>query len=80
MTQLPAFPATVQYLSLRVSTHLEIPQKPRQILREDLIDQLDKVTAVIYDAGGNQLTVRDPNNVGADMVYDSLGRNTQRTE
>ncbi len=44
------------------------------------IDQLDRVTAVSYDAGGNQLTVRDPNNVGADMVYDSLGRNTQRTE
>ncbi len=38
-----------------------------------------KVTAVTYDAGGNQLTVRDPNNVVADMVYDSLGRNTQRT-
>jgi len=34
---------------------------------------------VTYDAGGNQLTVRDPNNVGADMVYDALGRNTQRT-
>ena len=44
------------------------------------IDQLDKVTAVTYDAGGNQLTVRDPNSVGADMVYDSLGRNTQRTD
>ena len=33
-----------------------------------------------YDAGANQLTVRDPNNVGANMVYDSLGRNTQRTD
>jgi len=44
------------------------------------LDQLDKVTAVTYDAGGNQLTVRDPNNVGADMVYDNLGRNTQRTD
>ena len=26
------------------------------------------------------MTVRDPNSVGADMVYDSLGRNTQRTD
>ena len=41
---------------------------------------MDKVTAVTYHAGGNQLTVRDPNNVGADMVYDSLGRNRQRTD
>jgi RHS repeat-associated protein len=44
------------------------------------LDQLDNVTAVSYDAGGNQLTVRDPNNVGADMLYDALGRNTQRTD
>lgn len=44
------------------------------------LDQLDKITAVTYDASGNQLTVRDPNNVGADMLYDSLGRNTQRTD
>ena len=44
------------------------------------IDQLAKSTFVTYNAGSNQLTVRDPNNVGADMVYDSLGRNTQRTD
>jgi RHS repeat-associated protein len=44
------------------------------------LDQLDNATAVTYDAQGNQLSVRDPNNVGADMIYDSLGRNTQRTD
>ncbi len=38
-------------------------------------DQLDKATVMTFDAGGNQLSVRDPYNVGADMVYDSLGRN-----
>ncbi|MFN9437890.1 MAG: hypothetical protein ACK6DC_23535, partial [Planctomycetota bacterium] len=44
------------------------------------LDQLNNATAVTYDAGGNQLSVRDPNNVGADMLYDPLGRNTQRTD
>jgi hypothetical protein len=36
------------------------------------LDQLDKVTAVTYNAGGTQLTVRDPKNVDADMVYDLM--------
>ena len=49
-----------------------------RILRS--FDQLDNATSFTYDAGGNQLSVRDPNNVGADMVYDALGRNTQRTD
>jgi RHS repeat-associated protein len=43
-------------------------------------DQLDKATVVTFDANGNQLTVRDPNNVGADMIFDVLNRNTQRTD
>ena len=38
------------------------------------IDQLSKVTSFTYDAGGNQLSVRDPNSVGQDAVYDALGR------
>ncbi len=44
------------------------------------LDQLDNATVFTYDASGNQLSVRDPNNVGADMVYDQLGRNTSRTD
>lgn len=28
-------------------------------------DELDKATVFTYDASGNQLSVRDPNNVGA---------------
>jgi YD repeat-containing protein len=60
-------------------------QKRFQQTEEELsccwsLDQFDKVTAVTYDAGGNQLTVRDPDNVGADMLYENLGRNTQRTD
>ncbi len=44
------------------------------------LDQLDNATVFTYDASGNQLSVRDPNNVGADMVYDQLGRDTSRTD
>ncbi len=44
------------------------------------LSQLDNATVFTYDASGNQLSVRDPNNVGADMVYDQLGRNTSRTD
>ncbi|MEZ6134832.1 MAG: hypothetical protein R3C53_07975 [Pirellulaceae bacterium] len=38
------------------------------------IDQLGEITSFTYDAGGNQLSVRDPNSVGQDVVYDALGR------
>jgi RHS repeat-associated protein len=44
------------------------------------IDQLGKVTSMTYDTAGNQLSIRDPNNVGADMVYNALGRNIQQTD
>ncbi len=38
------------------------------------LDQLDNVTVYSYDAGGNQLSVRDPNNVGTNMVYELKDR------
>jgi hypothetical protein len=41
---------------------------------------LDNGTNKTYDTGSNQLTVRDPNNVGADMAYDSLVKKTKRTD
>ena len=34
------------------------------------LDQLDNLMFYSYDAGGVQLWVRDPNNVGTNMVYD----------
>lgn len=38
------------------------------------IDELGNATVYTYDASGNQLSVRDANNVGRDVVYDELGR------
>ena len=44
------------------------------------IDQLSKITSFTYDAAGNRLSVRDPNNVGQDCIYDIRGRDTQCTD
>ncbi|MFO0940477.1 MAG: RHS repeat-associated core domain-containing protein [Pirellulales bacterium] len=44
------------------------------------IDQLGNATVFTYDASGNQLSVRDPNNVGQDVVYDALGRAGIKTD
>ena len=44
------------------------------------IDQLSKITSFTYDAAGSRLSVRDPNNVGQDCIYDIRGRDTQCTD
>jgi YD repeat-containing protein len=41
------------------------------------VDAANFVTNVKYDANGNLLYVRDPNNVGQDCVYDALNRDKQ---
>ena len=46
----------------------------------EAVDALGKVTSYGYDAGGNVLSVRDPNGVGRDCVYDRLGRDTSCTD
>ena len=46
----------------------------------EAVDALGKVTSYEYDAGGNVLSVRDPNGVGRDCVYDRLGRDTSCTD
>ena len=44
------------------------------------VDQGGNISTVQYDAGGNAIVSRDPNNVGQDCVYDELGRRTQCTD
>jgi len=44
------------------------------------VDQDGNVSTVQYDAGGNSIVSRDPNNVGQDCVYDQLGRRTSCTD
>jgi len=43
----------------------------------ETVDAENYITHFTFDANGNQLTVRDPNNVGEDCVYDSRNRRTQ---
>jgi YD repeat-containing protein len=43
-------------------------------------DQLGFVTTQSFDADGNVLSVRDPNAVGQDCLYDSRNRRTQCTD
>jgi len=44
------------------------------------VDQGGFISTVQYDAGGNAVISRDPNNVGYDVVYDAIGRSTSRTD
>lgn len=44
------------------------------------IDQEGSISTVQYDAGGNAIISRDPNNVGYDAVYDALNRSTSQTD
>lgn len=46
----------------------------------ETIDQLGFASTVKYDATGNAIETRDPNQTGYDMVYDDLNRNTSRTD
>jgi len=41
------------------------------------VDAENFVTNIKYDANGNRLSIRDPNNVGQDCVYDALNRDKQ---
>ncbi len=44
------------------------------------IDPLGNVSTLVYDAGGNLLSVRDPEGVGADYVPDARGRDVTVTD
>ena len=46
----------------------------------EAVDALGKITEYGYDAGGNVLSVRDPNGIGQDCVYDRLDRDTSCTD
>lgn len=43
-------------------------------------DAEGRITAMTYDAGGNRLSIRDPNGVGQDCVYDDRGRDISCTD
>ena len=44
------------------------------------VDQEGSISTVQYDAAGNAVVSRDPNNVGYDAVYDALNRSTSQTD
>ncbi len=43
-------------------------------------DQLNKITKIEYNANGNIVKFRDPNNVGYDATHDQLGRRSSQTD
>ncbi len=44
------------------------------------LDATSAITAFVYNANGQRLSVRDPNNVGQDCTYDALGRDLSCTD
>ena len=46
----------------------------------ETVDALGNVSTLAYDAGGNLLSVRDPEGVGADYAPDALGRDVTVTD
>jgi len=46
----------------------------------EAVDGAGKVTKFTYNPGGNRLSVRNPNNIGHNCVYDALGRDSQCTD
>ncbi len=44
------------------------------------VDAENQITSATYDAGGNRLTIRDPNNVGQDCTFDARNRDISCTD
>ena len=44
------------------------------------LDATSAITTFVYNANGQRLSVRDPNNVGQDCTYDPLGRDLSCTD
>jgi len=80
VTQLPGFGETIEIklvdaLGNYESLFIDGGGRPLQVK-----DELGMLTTIQFDADDQRISVRDPNGIGYDAIYDALGRMTARTD